>query len=657
MFNYYSDTFARLSLSDMNDVGATAVNLVSSILRYNVSAIFSEDKNRERCFLAGRGIGEKHLPLWTPFNSFISYLWDNTTNPKIFKVSELSSDVESMARQMGMGGEFLFTPLNATIGYVEHRVGFIIASQAMDQSDSEIDLQVFETIAGVIAGAVSNSIIKEKFLESTVSLDYVDSVINTMADSLIVFDSNGDILKVNSATLKLLGYETHELVGQPSTMILTASDRFDITTEANRLSVEVKYSSKEGKDIPVLLSSSAILEGNGNINSIVCIAHDLTERKKMENDLLRVQKLESLGILAGGIAHDFNNILTAILGNTSIAKILLNPDDNVFEILTKVEKASLRARDLTQQLLTFSKGGAPVNKTISLLNILEEASGFALRGSNVKCEFNFPTDLWNVDADEGQISQVINNIVINALHAMPTGGKIKITASNIASIKDKVPITPQQEKYIQVSIEDNGCGICREDLSKIFDPYFTTKEKGSGLGLASSYSIIKNHNGNITVHSTVNKGTIFDIYLPASTKEITTEDGEDRKPALDNAKVLVMDDEESIREMLHDALQCIGYDVRCAKDGKEAIRLFKEARKIGDPFDVLIFDITIPDGMGGKETIKKLLQVDSEVKAIVSSGYSNDPIMSEFKKYGFKGVLPKPFNIKDMNELIRKLVE
>jgi CheY-like chemotaxis protein len=382
----------------------------------------------------------------------------------------------------------------------------------------------------------------------------------------------------------------------------------------------------------------------------------------MEQELQKIQKLESIGILAGGIAHDFNNILTAILGNISLAKMEANPKDEIYERLVEAEKASLQAKNLTQQLLTFSKGGAPIKKTESITEVIKDSAEFALRGSNVKCEFFIPNDIWPVEVDKGQISQVISNLIINADQAMPEGGIIKVRVENVAPVGAVRPCQPVAElpikdgKYVKIEIEDDGIGIPKEHLPKIFDPYFTTKQKGSGLGLATSYSIIKRHDGYIAVESELGVGTTFYIYLPASSKQILTKKDAEERLILSKGRILVMDDEEVVRDVAGIMLKRIGYDVEFADDGAEALELYKKAEESGQPFDAVIVDLTIQGGMGGEQMIKKLLEIDPNVKAIVSSGYSTDAIMSNFKQYGFSGVVTKPYRIAELSETLYKVL-
>ncbi len=381
---------------------------------------------------------------------------------------------------------------------------------------------------------------------------------------------------------------------------------------------------------------------------------DITESRMIEIELFKAQKLESVGILAGGIAHDFNNILAGILGNTNLAMINSKGAPELDETLSKIETATMRAKDLTQQLLTFSKGGAPVKKTINVIEFIKESAGFAVRGANVRCDYQIPDDLWSVEADEGQLNQVINNLVINASQAMPKGGIINLAAENIDEQSSPTISSLKKGIYVKISIIDHGIGIQKEHLANIFDPYFTTKQKGSGLGLATSYSIVKNHGGIIIPESLPGKGATFNIFLPASSKLVEEKSAGKKDMLAGSGKILVMDDEEIIRDMTKQLLGFIGYDVECAKDGVEAIELYKSAKANCKPFDIVIMDLTVPGGMGGEEAVTKLREFDNNVKTIVFSGYSNNPILSDYKKYGFDGVITKPFKIEEFNKVIHE---
>jgi PAS domain S-box-containing protein len=388
----------------------------------------------------------------------------------------------------------------------------------------------------------------------------------------------------------------------------------------------------------------------------VVIVRDVTERKKIEEELLKARKLESIGLLAGGIAHDFNNILMGIIGNLSVAKTLATPGDHLSEMVIAAERAALRARDLTQQLLTFAKGGAPIKKTTSILEIIRESVDFALRGSNVRCQFSIPDTLWPVDVDEAQMSQVISNLIINADQSMPQGGTIRLQAENI-TVSANDPLSRRPGQYVQITIQDQGTGIPPDHLPKIFDPYFTTKQKGTGLGLATAYSIITKHDGYIAVESELGVGTRFTLCLPAVVGQVRPKKEMPPPAAVQKGRVLVMDDEEIIRDVTGKMLTRLGYEAMFARDGMEAIEAYWKAHTAGVPFDIVIMDLTIPGGMGGKEAIQRLREVDPQVKAIVSSGYSNDPVMANFAHYGFVDVMAKPYKIQDLSQVLHRVLK
>ncbi len=397
-----------------------------------------------------------------------------------------------------------------------------------------------------------------------------------------------------------------------------------------------------------------VYEG-GIVAQVITVIRDITERKKMEGELLKTQKLESLGVLAGGIAHDFNNILAAILGNISLARMSGSPGDEILEALTEAEKASMQAKRLTEQLLTFSQGGAPVKETASIGEVTQDSVGFALRGSNTRCVFSIPDDLWTVEVDEGQINQVVNNLAINAVQSMPRGGTIRVGIENVmVDVEDSVPLPGG--KYVKIAVADDGIGIPEKDLSRVFDPFFTTKG-GSGLGLATSFSIVKRHEGHISVESELGAGATFHIWLPASQKEVAAREKEvEAETTSGGGKILVVDDEETVRNVAGKMLNHLGYEVEFAEDGAEAIELYRRAKEAGCGFDAVIMDLTIPGGMGGKEAVGELIAVDSEARVIASSGYSNDPIMADFVERGFSGVIPKPYTMNELDAQIRKVI-
>lgn len=491
--------------------------------------------------------------------------------------------------------------------------------------------------------------------------------LRSIGDGVITTDTQGKVVLINKEAERLTGWTLEEAQGQPLAVVFnlvhsvtheqveSPAHKVLTTGKVMELSPGVSLRSKQGTERAITDSVAPILDNEHHIIGAVLVFRDITEKQKLEQEMLKAQKFESIGILAGGIAHDFNNILTAISGNVTLAKMYLKPGEKAYEKLTKAENASVRAKDLTHQLLTFSRGGAPVKRTASLAEIIKDSSSFALRGSNVRCEYAIPKDLWPVEVDEGQINQVINNIIINADQAMPGGGIITVSAQNILTEEgDGTPLAPG--RYVRVSVKDQGVGIPPADLAKVFDPYFTTKRSGNGLGLTTAYSIIKKHEGYIYAESEPGKGTTFTFLVPACGPQPLVAHPEDEKPLQGKGRVLLMDDEEEIRELAGEMLKSIGYDVELAKDGSEAIETYKHATAAGCPFDVLIMDLTIPGSMGGKEAVKILKEFDPQVKAIVSSGYANDPVMADYQKFGFTEVIAKPYKIAELSKVLHRTI-
>ncbi|HLE41617.1 MAG TPA: ATP-binding protein [Nitrospirota bacterium] len=483
--------------------------------------------------------------------------------------------------------------------------------------------------------------------------------LRSIGDGVITTDAEGKVVLINAIAERLTGWTQREAEGKPLTevfYIINEKTRERCENPVDKVLREGKIVdlanhtaliARDGAERIIADSGAPIRDESGNIIGVVLVFRDATEKQKLEEEILKAGKLESVGILAGGIAHDFNNILTAITGNISLAMRDIKPSDAIFRRLVDAESACLRAKELTYQLLTFSKGGAPVKKTVSVSEIIEDSARLALAGSNVRCKISVPDDLLPADVDEGQISQVINNLLINAVEAMPGGGVITVRAENLTAGKgDALPLA--YGKYLKISIQDQGTGILPGHLRKIFDPYFTTKQKGSGLGLAICYSIVKKHDGHISVESVLGSGTTFSIYLPASSKEPARKKDSREEPIRGEGKILVMDDEAIVRDVTGQILKHLGYDAEFAGDGSEAIELYRKAKESGKPFDLVIMDLTVPGGMGGKEAILRLIEIDPDVRAIVSSGYSDNLVMSDFRQYGFKGVVAKPYKIQQL---------
>ena len=404
-------------------------------------------------------------------------------------------------------------------------------------------------------------------------------------------------------------------------------------------------------------------DGQGRPSGILGVTRDISERKRAEEEkarleaiLLHAQKMESLGTLAGGIAHDFNNFLTGILGNISVVSRQEGLPIKTAQRLAEAEKAADRARGLTQQLLSFSRGGAPVKKSVSIGKLLRESTTFALHGSGARCRLDLDDDLWPAEVDEGQINQALNNLVINADQAMPDGGTITVRARNRSIPQGgEPPLAPG--KHVEIIIEDTGPGIPAELQERVFDPFFTTKPTGTGLGLASTFSIVRNHGGHLAVETASGGGARFVITLPATSRPIEEKPQPTAGSIRGTGRILVMDDEEIVRNMLGEALSELGYRAAGAADGEEALVAYRRAREEGDPFDAVVMDLTIPGGLSGKETIARLLEVHPAAKVVVSSGYSNDPVMADYTSYGFAAVLAKPYRLEDIGEVLKKLLE
>lgn len=500
---------------------------------------------------------------------------------------------------------------------------------------------------------------------TTVSKDYADNIILNMMDALIVADPSRRIITVNKALCLLTGYGEEDLVGRSFGDLFRAEtaspsgprDIGQLAFDGELKNAEAYVRSREGRKIPVLLSSSVVRDGKGDMICLVCTAQDISDRKAREEEELKTQKLESVGLLAGGIAHDFNNLLMAIMGNVTLARLHSDPGSKAHHRLGEAEKAALRAKDLTQQLLTFSKGGDPIKKAVSISHLIRESAAFALRGSDVKCAFSLPDGLWQVAADEGQISQVVNNLIINADHAMPQGGTVRLSCENLTLGPGDIPQL-KEGRYVRISIEDQGIGIPEEHLQKIFDPYFTTKARGSGLGLATSYSIVRRHGGHIEVASKLGVGTTFHVYLaaadaPASfSRSIETTEVTPRG----SGRILLMDDEEMVRDVAAEMLRELGYEVTVSPDGSDMVARYREALGASQPYDAVIMDLTVPGGVGGVDAMAMLLAIDPTVRAVVSSGYSNDPVMGEFRRYGFAGVVAKPYQLKSLSDTLERVL-
>ena len=483
----------------------------------------------------------------------------------------------------------------------------------------------------------------------------LETILESMADGILELTRDGVIVNANPAALALVGLPEERLLSLKVTDLFFGQDRaivqdFICGCTAVRTIPQDRPLALQGRQVLV-----KVLPVRNSSGEMIVMITDITDRLKMEAQLRYAEKMEAVGLLAGGIAHDFNNVLTAILGNISLAKMRVKPSDKTFEKLTEAERSVFRARDLTYQLLPFSPGGSPVRRVVSLTATVRKTCLAVVEGSGVGCEVSVQDGLHRVEADLLQIRQVVSNLVVNALQASPPDGKIEVSAENVEITGEgSLPLSPGS--YVQISVRDSGSGIPEEHLGKIFDPYFTTKETGKGLGLASAYSIIRRHDGCITAESGKGLGTTFRIFLPATGKESSWEAKTREQICRGRGKILVMDDEEQVRKVVGQMLTYLGYQTVLASDGDEAIRLYSDAVEAGSPYDAVILDLTVPGGMGGKEAIKVLRRLDPQVRAVVSSGYSTDPIMSVYGESGFQGVLEKPYRLHELSDLLHKII-
>jgi PAS domain S-box-containing protein len=492
----------------------------------------------------------------------------------------------------------------------------------------------------------------------------------SIAEGVIATDNEGRIALMNKVATELTGWSEEEAMSQPICSVMNIEDQSEAKSCSDFFSDIMLHKeprveridntiliNRHGTRRDIYLNAAPIHQYDRSIAGTILIFRDITKEKRLDEELTKANRLESLGIFAGGIAHDFNNLLTGVLGNVSLAKIMADPKGKIHHLLDETEKATSRAKGLTQQLLTFAKGGMPVKKLVPTGELIKESVEFSLRGSGFSFGLKMADDLLPVEVDEGQINQVIQNLVLNALQAsQKDGGIIELTANNVDIAENQEPLLAPG-RYVKITVTDHGKGISPNNLNQIFDPFFTTKENGTGLGLATCYSIVRKHHGNITVESEEGKGTTFIVYLPASGKELVELLNLPEGAVGGSGRVLVMDDEELVRTVTKSMLEHSGYEVELANDGTKAIEKYKKAVQEGRPFDVVLMDLTIPGGMGGKESILELLAFDPKVRAIVASGYSNDPIMADCRSYGFQRVIPKPYKLEELNTVVAEVIK
>jgi len=489
----------------------------------------------------------------------------------------------------------------------------------------------------------------------------------SIADGVITTDSQGKIQIMSSAAERITGWTQADAQGQYFCQVFKISGKRKCDEKGSLLQNVPNSSSadvfdnvfltnKEGKEIPVAYTTSQVNNDEDKTTSVVFIFRDMTRHIKLLETIKRTQKLDALSLLTSGIAHDFNNILGGLYGNIELAKKNCSTDCSAMEYIDKAISSFYRAGALTQQLLTFSKEGTPVLKRDSISETVKTCTSFALSGSNVSSEFQVEKKLWHCDFDENLLSQVFDNIVVNAKQSMPQGGTIFVKIKNIELVHGQVADL-EPGRYVCIEFNDSGSGIDDEVLKHIFDPFFTTKEKGTGLGLSISHSIVRKHSGAIEVESDSNKGTSFKIFLPAKKplnrkvlkNKITSEHQ-------GSGTILLIDDDKTILDVAGGMLGSMGYQTIKAVDGESAVRFLSDMKKKGQKCEAVISDLTIPGGMGGKESVKQIHEVFPDIPVIVSSGYSDDPVMQTPSEYGFVSSIKKPYMMNSLSKALETCI-
>ncbi|HWA26005.1 MAG TPA: PAS domain S-box protein [Lacunisphaera sp.] len=618
--------------------------------------------------------------LWEARVRLNEWKWENRMQPSALS-QRLFGDIQAEGDQVKLWREFnvperVEMDERCRLAMREGRGGYEQVFRIIRSDDSVIWISESVTIREIGQGeyslvGVAVDITPVRGAEEALAAEKerLAVTLRAMNECVITTDVTGLIQYMNPAAAILTGWRADEVQGrevgeicrlessrteQPVEMPISLVARGDRVAD---LPAHTRLITRGGANRQIEGCCAPIHAADSKVVGTVIVFRDVTEQEQLEQELVRATRLESVGVLAGGIAHDFNNILTAVMGNLALAQLDIPPDSPAGASLRSAEKAALRARDLTQQLLTFAKGGEPVRAAVQLEAIVREMAAFALHGSHVKAHYDMAPNLWPADADKGQIGRVVQNLVINAVQAMPKGGTLRIMARNDPHDGLSHPSLTRGD-YIQIAISDTGEGIKQEHLTRIFDPYFTTKQTGTGLGLAAVYSIVKKHNGHIEVESQLGQGTTFRIWLPALRQELAKLDSRTPwdKPALIKGRVLFMDDEQIIRDMAVSLLQRFGLNVDCAVDGDEAVRKYRGAMDRGMRYDLVIMDLTVPGGMGGLVALGHLRQIDPQVKAIVSSGYSSDPVLANYRAHGFAAVMAKPYEVDELSRVLREVL-
>lgn len=520
---------------------------------------------------------------------------------------------------------------------------------------------------------IENALLKEKEL--------LDVTFRSIGEGVVTTDEKGTVILINHVMEKLCRCTQMEASGKPVSQILNIRNKankdlrenpVEETLKTGRPSHVVKdreWVCPDGKVLLIEYDCSPLSGKNNEIIGSVLTISDVTRKKEMEEELLKARKLESLGVLAAGLAHEYNNELTAVLGNISMAQMTFNKKEQITRRMKRAEEAALRAKELTQRLLTFSRGGEPIKKTGSLSPLLKETAAWARKYTGIRCRCFIPKDLPAVQFDKTQVKRVLYNIAKNAVESMPNGGLITFKTEMVALSKHEAgSLFLKPGNYVKIIIIDQGVGIAAENLGKVYDPYFKHGKDSEGMGLTTAYSIVKKHGGTIQAASTLGVGSTFSVFVPALVPVVPTVPVDRQKPVISQnrlpdpgpgdkkRKILVMDDNPIIRKLAERMLKQLGYQMAATKNGQEALQVYREAKQEKEPFDAVILDLLIADGMGGKECMEKLQKIDRNVKAIVCSGYSDNPVMAEYREYGFSQRIPKPFTIQDLKHALHQVL-
>lgn len=478
--------------------------------------------------------------------------------------------------------------------------------------------------------------------------------LHSIADAVIAADAQQRVTLLNRAAENLCGYRGDEARGQ---LLMNVVSLLHPVTRKPRDPSEAGGDfllvARDGTERLVTDSSAPIVDETGREVGEVLVFRDVTAQRRMEHAVRNHQRLDSLGQLAAGVAHDFNNMLGVIQVSASLAGQKVVESSSLADLLADIDTACERASELTRQLLTFAKGGAPVRRRSDVGQLVTESIRLSLRGSGTRAEFHLAQDLWLAELDTDQIAQVLSNLGLNARDAMDGNGRVVVTARNLRLDRERPPLAPGS--YVEISVQDEGTGIAQQHKDLVFDPYFSTKAGHHGLGLASAYSVVRRHGGALQVESVQGQGSRFTVYLPARPGVALGEESPGSDDYAGGGHVLVMDDEPRLRKLLADCLVALRCRVACAEHGEQAIALYQKALQT-DPFDVVLLDLTIQGGMGGAATLRKLKELDPEVAAIACSGYANDPIMCAHREHGFADALRKPFRFNMLARAVRRLI-